>query len=339
VKKFIYILLCSILSACASMALPPVMPTALQPFDSGTPEITPQIISTFTIAPTTAIEPSSTPSPTEIVQADPTEQAYKSQATKAAEFSVACDSSDQEKFISPNGIWLAIHCIRKIDPTLEIVNLEGNKHWIFKLRDYVSVVHEEGAGPGGFHPEHWSNDGKYLYFTSALYSSGGYVCYYDDRESQGLYRLKLNDGSVSTVLPPVTSYNDITFSPTGRRFAYGGNGDLIVLDLQTSSELKISSGETFGNLIWSTDGLELVYATCKSNAYDDSILEKSAVKIFSIQKQESSTILEMEKNILYIKAWDENNILTILSQDQNYHGSTLFFDLNSGQWITPIPKP
>jgi len=179
-----------------------------------------------------------------------TEQADNAQATRIAEFSVNCDSHNQDKFISPNENWLAIHCIRKLNPTLEIVNREG-KRWVLQLKDYVSkkYVHDEGAGMGGFHPEKWTNDGEYLYFSSALYSSGGYVCFYD-LTAQGLYRIKLNDGTVSAILPAEGASSDYTvsFSPTDRRLAYQGNGDLIIRDLQTSNEFTIGVEGTVGNL-------------------------------------------------------------------------------------------
>lgn len=339
-KKFAYLLLCCILSACAGKAALPATPTAPQPFDSATSEITQQIISTLTIAPTPSVKTPSTPIPTKTVQADSTEQAYNMQATKIAEFPAACALESGDTFISPNGNWLTTQCSAiKEGYNLEIVNKEG-KHWAVRAKDYVS------DDLSGLRPEHWSKDGEYLYFSSNFGgSSGGYACFPDSGIVLGLYRIKLNDGTVATILPAGRVAYDFAFSPTGRLLAYRGLRGLIILDLQTGDEINIKVGNnTTGTLTWSPDGLELAYATCQENPngygfLDDYSPQKSAVEIFSIQQNASRSILEIEKKLLLVESWNANNILAIFIQDEHNLGYEQFFDLNTNQWITPTPTP
>jgi Tol biopolymer transport system component len=280
---------------------------------------------------TATLEPSDTPTlpaPTdEVLQPDPTEQAYNAQSTKVAEFPATCKLETGENFISPDGNWMATECsAHKKGYNLEIVNKEG-KHWTVQARNY-------GSGSlnslSGLSPEHWSKDGEYLYFASyAGGSGGGYTCFYDFG-ADGLYRIRLNDGTVSPVLP---AGNDFAFSPTRRRLAYG-LGNLIIRDLQTGAEASINTGDSvFGPFFWSPDGSELVYATCESDNND--ALKKSAVKIFSIRQDASRTILEVGNTHLTVAGWDANNIIKVYSEYED-----LFFDMKSGQWmITPTPTP
>ena len=330
-KKFACILFSILLSACAGPTTP-------------APSATPKAIDLVTLevinTPTITMQPLTTatlpPTPTE----DTAEQANNQLATKerptkvaratriAAEFGVVCYGSDQIEYISPNGNWIATACGDKQNAIFEIANRQG-KRWVLQLKDYVP-----DGWPGGFHSEHWSNDGEYLYFSLSLgMSGGGYVCFYDFG-AQGLYRIRLNDGTVSPVL---SAGNDFSFSPTGRRLAYG-LGDLVIRDLQTGNETSINTGDSvFGPFLWSPDGLELAYATCQDDGNDS--IKKSTVKIFSIQQDISRTILEMEKKFLTIESWDENDVLTIYSRDENYLSNTQLFDVNSNQWITPTTEP
>jgi hypothetical protein len=345
-KKSIYILLCIFLSACAGTATTPAAPTALRPFDSATPEMT----GTPTVTMTATLEPSSTPTPpapTEVLQQDLTEQAYDAQATKIAEFPVNCKDFSINILapspISADGNWLAISCDYKHEQTLEIVKQNG-KRWVLQFKDFLAkeFITTDGIPMGGLYPTYWSRDGGYLYFTSYINYDGGGTCFYGYGDN-GLFRIDLNTGTVSTVLPTTTSHIGylFAFSPTGRRLAYKGDRDPVILDLQTGDEIKINiENQEAGNLTWSPDGLELAYSTCKKKQDGDLYsVDKSAIKVFSIKANTSRTIIETEKNMLIITSWDANNIMKIIQGDYDYDQGGQLFDLNSSQWITPIPKP
>lgn len=336
-KRPIYIFLCILLSACgATTSAPPATPKAT---DSATPEI----ISTSTVAITSTMQPSSTPALTEIIQIDMTEEARNVLATKAAKFSVNCgDFYIGKDDLSPDENWLAISCGYKRDQTLEIVNHDG-KRWVLEFKNYLPKGFEDG-GMGNLRAVHWSSDSHYLYFTSYIAYDGGGTCFYG-YGIHGLFRIELNTGAVATILPATSSFVGyyIAFSPTGRRLAYEGDGSPVILDLQTGAETKLDIGnQAVGNLTWSPDGTELAYATCEAIKEGNNFsIKRSAVKIFSIQKQASRTILQTEKIMLFIRNWNSPNIMQIIQSQYGFEDEpSQPFDLNTGQWISaPTPTP
>ena len=337
--KFGYFLLLSLLlSACAAVTH---TPSAAQ---KTTVTATPERVSTPTLpdstvtpsvteAPIITPKPSDTTIPSETV--DLTQKAYsEATATQAAKIAAFHEpSACYENFISLNGEWLAAECAiegHQLSNNIEVFNKTG-QHWVVESEQYEYY---------GLQPKHWSADGTYLYFASYFQGSGGgYDCMYVFAE--GLYRLNLNDGSVSTIAQgPVTS----SFSPTDRRLAYEDWPNLIVRDLKTGDEIKINHEEdgSIGTLTWSPDGLELAYATCQENdsgSVEDGIPKKSAIKIFSVRQNTSRTILTMDKRLLSIEAWNADHTLTILSEGGVLGEGTRLFDLNTGQWMTTTPEP
>ena len=331
-KKSVCVLLCIFLGACAGVKPSPVptVTATLHPITSTSITI---VTATMTIS-TPTLQPSQTATPTGYTQEDMTQQANNPQATRVAratriatEFSIGCPWP--EEFTSPNKNWVATSCPNKQNAILEITNYH-DKRWVLQFKDYVEF------GFGSFHPEHWSNDGKYLYVAvSVSYSGGGDPCY-SGFGLEGLYRIDLNSGIISNILP--AGY-DFSFSPTGRRLAYiyKYNGKLFIRDLQTGNEINVAKNSNVETFAWSPDGLELAYTNCENDSHS---ITKSIAKIFSIEQNASRTILEMQKVFLAVKNWDTNNIITIDGWDENYKNvDDLFFNTNTNQWITPTPEP
>ena len=337
-KKFILVFFSLLLTACAAATHAPSATS------KATVAATPERVSTPTLsdatatpsvteAPTITPKPSDTTIPSETV--DLTQKAYsEASETQAAKIAVFHEpASCYENFISPNGEWLAAECAiegHKLSNNIEVFNKTG-QHWVIESEQYEYY---------GLSPEHWSADGAYLYFASRVQGSGGgYDCMYVFAE--GLYRLNLNDGSVSTIVQgPVT----FSFSPTGRRLAYEDWPNLIIRDLKTGDEIKSNHEEdgSIGTLTWSPDGLELAYATCQENdpgSVADGIPKKSAIKIFSIRQNASRTILTIDKRLLSIEAWNADHTLTISSEGGMQGEGTHLFDLKTSQWMTVTPEP
>jgi Tol biopolymer transport system component len=337
-KKSAFILFSVLLSACAATTPTPlVMPKA-------TSTVTPKASSTPTVAMKVTVQPSTDiPKPTKTVAINPILAAYNAHATKVAEFSITCELiQGDDYFISPNGNWLAAQCApsersnpkQNID-LLEIVNKEG-KHWMIHAKDYDS---------DGVKSTYWSSDEKYLYFETRFNvdAFGGFACFFGSPGATSLYRLALDNGIVSNVLPADKTLYNFSFSPTGRKLAYRGSG-LTILDLQTGEETNINVDAIVGTLTWSPDGLELAYVTCQESPdgygiNNDYAPKESAIKIYSLKQNVSRTILEVKKRLLLIESWNSNNILRINNQDEHYNSEYLFFNLNTNQWVTPIPTP
>lgn len=321
-KKLPFALLTLLMSACA-VATPTPSATPL-------PMVTSTAQGGNTV--TAAITPTGQSSATPINIPTHTQQPPDLFETQVAAFPIQCIKIEGSSF-SPNERWLAVSC-RGEGKTinLQIINKAG-KDWQLKFTDYVG----ENAS-GELRAEHWSNDGEYLYFSLVLGLSGGGDPCLLRFGTPSLYRLKLNDGSVATILPESSFF---AFSPTDRRLAYQSDGDLIIRDLQTGDELHIRESRLIDHPLWSKDGKVLIYATCNSNLEGDSEeIKKSAIRAFSIVSNSTSTIIEKEKMFLYITNLDENGVITIGSNDESYKFYTeTYFDLNTKQWITPTPTP
>lgn len=341
-----------LLAACAEQPAQP-NPTATSPISQELETRTPDPTQIKTIEPTlvptvTEILTSTplAPSPTRQVDTSSlaTQKALDDFATKTIGFPEIC-SSVLVSSLSPNGEWLATSCKNQWNYVLQIANREGQQ-WELQPKDYVAEKDKEPDGSvfsAGLDPKYWSVDGSYLYFVSHISLDGGGTCLYRFG-AQGLYRIRLKDGHVSTILPAKSissgGWPEIEFSPTGRRLAYQGSGESVIRDLVTGQEtiINIDKDLEVGNFTWSPDGLELAYSTCRANQ-DYSAVETSSIKIFSVRQNESRTILNADKKFLTIQNWSNDDILTLGEEYETGYQNTIFFTLSSGQVIIATPTP
>jgi WD40 repeat protein len=381
VKIVIAFLLCIVLSACTTptgsppatltpallatltpeLVIPTTLPTMPRPSTTFTATLRPSQTPTFTPIPylTAAYNQSSLtpaliqPTNTSSANTEATltwgqayDQALLLTATQIASFPVSCDDINPYYTLqSPDGNWLAIRCSYHSNQKLEVVSKEG-KRWVLQYIDFLSkdFIQDGDPGLGGMYPEHWSGDGKYLYFTTRLGISGGGPCFYG-WNADGLYRINVNDGMVTTMLEAIPSsgaFYDIAFSPGGRRFAYEYDYDhLAIVDLRTGEALTIESGDDgVGNLRWSPDGSHLAYGICRDNQ-EGTITVKSSIKIYSVETHTSKTILEVKQTLLRIESRNGDQVLIIANHDLQGTNETdyLFFDWSSAQLTTATPTP
>jgi WD40 repeat protein len=272
------------------------------------------------------------------------DRAFAPIATQRASFPITCEDINRY-YPSPDGNWMAIGCSTSSNQRLEVVSKEG-KRWVLQYKDFLSkdYIGDGGPGRGGMYPEHWTGDGKYLYFTTRLGLSGGGPCFYG-WNTMGLYRINVNDGSVTTTLAAIPSWGafyDIAFSSDGRRYAYEYNYDhLVIVDLRTGEELTIESGgDAVGDLTWSPDGSQLAYGICRDNQ-DHTTTVKSSIKIYTVGTHTTKTILEVMQTLLRIHSRNGDPVLKIANYDLQGTAETeyLFFDWSSAQLTTATPTP
>jgi hypothetical protein len=361
-------LLCLFLNACTEMATGPASMRTPRPPALPMPEITtptylpaislPQpsltVVSSlqsmpeFTSTPLLPTDAHTVRVPTDTVPPDSqsmlSDQAFELHATEIASYSPTCDKYSQyDVSISPSGNWLAIRCGYSQNQTLEIDSKSG-KRWVLQIKDFLPeqfLVKGEFEGYGSLSPAHWTNDEKFLYFTSYLGFDGGGTCFYGFGDD-GLFRINLKDGTITTTLPESAwgaGYETI-FSPGGRQLAYAYNSKhLTIIDLKTGEESIIEVGKDYvGNLTWSPDGLGLAYAACQPTQ-DGLEIEKSSVKIFSLESHNSKTILEVTKTFLSIESHSENQFLISNDDFQAKKADILLYDWFSGRPATPTPTP
>lgn len=325
---------------------PTNIPAILEPSPTFTaiekPTRTPTFLHRLTNTPTVS-PPTNTPTVT--TQTMLTEQALALKETQIAGFSVTCDDLVVSNFsgfftsLSPKGNWLAISCMERENRTLKIVS-KTRKKWVLQFKDYVDKQEfENGQFPRGtLYPVSWSSDERYLYFRSTMSISAGGTCFYGGW-GQGLYRLNVDNGTVTATLPPLKGGNlyIFSFSPSGRWLAYT-EGVPTILDLLTGENITLQEGRnSVGDFAWSPDSSNLIYGTCQPSE-DGSTSEKSSIRIFSLKTREAKTILETKTGFLRIES-GEDNILKIYDEYSNNRPSYLYFDWSTQQVITPTVTP
>jgi len=332
-KLILFLLALSLLlSACAETStLPSPTPEPQATETVALPAFTLTTVPSVTVSP----PPSRMPAPPK------PSQPADFKATEIAKFPVQCTyPNGYYSAISQDGNWLAISCNDNHDEIIEIVNRDG-QHQVLQFKDYLSKEYiESGIPEGSLHPKQWSPDGKFLYFAPSMSYSGGGGCLYAT-QGQGLYRINVDDGTVSAILPSLSTDTMGYFfaiSPTGRRIVYQGTGNPTILDFKTGQQTILNMG-MIGDPIWSPDGLELAYALCQvGNEQNDCSVRKSDIQIYSVHNNSSRTIIELEKVALHIEGWD-GKILKILQRNEQCEESYLLFDVSNNQWLTPTPEP
>ena len=363
-RTAITFLLCALMSACTgNPTIPPASsnpPATPQPTERIVSETkTPAVISATvkpspTLTPTIQFthEPSSTPllartappsRPTQTpdLQRTATEQAYTQKSTQIASFPVLCDNYDEYgASVSPTGNWLAISCGGEEDNFLTVENKTG-KQWTLHFKDYLPEgFANEGMNKGSLTPVHWTSDDAYLYFESYVYvDAGGGICFYGFG-SQGVYRITVDTGEITSVLPPITAMDgyDFTFSPDWSKLAYNDRLPTI-LDLRTGENIPIDGTDgVVGDMTWSPDGSHLAFATCYAGG-DPPTVTGSALKIYSLETHQSTTILKIENQMILIEPVNGKSQLKIVFFGDHPKLPDAFFDWPSEQLITPTFTP
>jgi hypothetical protein len=327
VLYFLLLLLFLLLAACGA-TLP-----------SQTPLPTPEIISTTPVpASTNSLIPTPSPtlqrvSPTEPLtpspeitndstggQAiDPTQQVSE---TETPAFPILCDKVSSERS-SPNEKWDVLTCEYDDYSRKMIVENRTGTKWEFKYKDFLDPDAKEPgvAVSSDVYPLHWSPDGHYLYFTSYSGAEGGGTCFYGFGV-QGLFRLDLQTGKVSTILAllPPDDWNgyEIAFSPTGRRFSYSrgyaeGGNSFHIIDILSGHETTFPTEQENGTFRWSPDGTSLAYSTSLCNFKAMKVVH-SFIKVLTIADLSTRTIAQSDTDFLTIDGWSaETSLLTVES--------------------------
>jgi Tol biopolymer transport system component len=360
-RKFVWgklaLLLCLILNACTGRSAGPASTRTLQTSAIPIPKITtpsnlpaislPQ--PSLTVTPSPQLSPiyTSTPlHPTNTNPPDPqailTEQALELRSAQIANFSPTCGEFNlyDAASISPSGNWLAISCNYSQNHTLEVDSKEG-KRWMLNIKDFLSEKAKFEGLVGVLFPVQWTTDEKYLYFTSNIDFEGGGACFYGFG-GVGLFRINLDDGTVTTTLPESPSGDgyEITFSPGGKMLAYAYDANKpVIVDMKTGKAFNIDAGNGLvGKLTWSSDGSELAYSSCQQTQ-DGSGIVKSALKIYSLKTHISKTVLEVPNAFVSIESQIGNQLLISNNNYQTGQTDILVFDWSSGQLATATPEP
>jgi len=281
--------------------------------------------------------PSATPNQTQIVQSDNISSTVSVAQTSASQFPHICKDSYYQPGYSPDGLWLVQLCYSENDHDLIMTLSSRETQVLWKLLYQKYIPKMDFVPDGGMSVVHWSNDGRYAYFNSFLGGDGG-ECFVSGWDSgAGLFRLDLQTGSVTALLPQNNTFwwYGFSFSPTDRRLVYGARArDLKILDITTGQLKNIFPKNDFsegGGYVWSQDGLEFVYSTV--TYADQGERNNYSLRLVDTRSGSERILLESSDTCFSTISWTEDNILTV---EKNYGESLLEFNLNSNTIISEI---
>lgn len=255
------------------------------------------------------------------------------------DFKNECDpDSIQLTSFSPHQHWEALQCEHNDQQVLDLANKDG-RNTVLLFTDYLDEEDlEYGMIPMGYlSPEYWTADGKSLYFFSYVANDGGGVCFYGFGYS-GLWKIELETGKISTVLPVRPSLEGyyFSFSPDGRYLAYIHNQPT-VRDLDTGIEYELPvKGDTSANLAWSTGGENLYFVSCTIDAALQQEKETVLYK-YSLSSKKLSTVFK-NNGYLSIESFDGDRQLIARSEGSE---GTIKIEIDpqtrKPQIISPVP--
>jgi len=206
--------------------------------------------------------------------------------------------------------------------TIEIVHVDETK----KREVSPDILISSGAEYfGGVN--HWSNDGAYAYIGFNPHTDG-----YWEPFHQGivLYRLNLETGQISEVLPLVRSnwrFYSFAFSPNDRRLAYIVTDKspviLIIRDMQTGDEQSFEFDpkyNTGGGFVWSPDGQKLIFSVTQ---FDTNTYEYIATSIILWDKDKSglTELIKDQQSRLQAIEWVDETKIILKSESLDPEGS------------------
>lgn len=288
------------------------------------------------------------PNQTQTAYAHAIATAKFAEQTVVAQYPQYCDLISSPRVFSPNQQWMVELCYSEEDQDLLLTfgGRESKDLWKLFYRNYILPA--DYLPDGGLSVVHWSNDGRYAYFRSYISGDGGECFRQFGTDGLGLFRLDLQNGTTSTVLPLIEEYGwyGFTFSPTGRRLVYGAySRDFRIMDIRTGQTTTIQVKSNFNQgdgFLWSTDGLKYFYSTVSYNSEGSRYLY--SLRWVDSQSGEEEILLESADHCYKAKEWINDSVLIIESEaSKEPIGRTLIeYDLTAKRIIsestaTPFP--
>ncbi|MEA5077142.1 MAG: hypothetical protein VB013_01110 [Anaerolineaceae bacterium] len=265
------------------------------------------------------------------------EQVYQYEQTQMAKFPVKCNNP-QKYLFSPDHNWLAWACpyaYKEDNQTLEIASLRGND-WILQSRNYYTDEFKKDFlefspySEMGILPVNWSKDGKSLYFATRISIDADGPCFFGFGDN-GLYKIDVQTGKISTILPPPSSNSrygyQYAFSPDEKWLVYGFD-QTSILNLQTNEVYPIDKGWTRA-FTWSQDSSKVVY-----------ILDNSNLILYSPETKKVNTLVNEEGWCLNIFPYEDRIRIDLINEnDWTTREDEFTYDWTTGIIIQITPTP
>jgi hypothetical protein len=264
--------------------------------------------------------------------------------TRIAQFPRFCKDFYIPRQFSPDDLWLEELCYSDEDqgPAMTLSNSKTRHFWKLLYRDYIPKM--EYPAEGGMSVAHWSNDRRFTYFYSYSIGDGGECFYTGLDRGFGLFRLNLQTGQVTTILPTNEEFwwYGFSVSPIDNYLVYGERArDLKILDIESGKSMRVNSVNDFeegGGFVWSPDGLKFVYSTVMYSSNHTGI-ENYSLRLVDAQSRNERVLLESGVDCFLAISWNEDDILTVKDYGVTYEPTLIEIDLNSNNVTNATATP
>jgi hypothetical protein len=223
---------------------------------------------------------------------------------------------------SPNQEWAVFFTTPDNTGGLKIINVQDKTQRQLSYLDVTRRPYDTGT----LRVEHWSKDGRYLYLSPQVESSGGDFWFW--RESTQLIRLDLSDGTWMDT----NMGSAYTFSPDDQKIAFRRGNQLIVYNLQTGQERMVNIPAEyviFGRFIWSADNEQILFVSSPVKEMEDPSSTDIGFTLFQVNiiDMQLHTIVDKDKRCLYPIEWlSEAEILLGSFFESSPDGNVGFYD-------------
>jgi hypothetical protein len=195
---------------------------------------------------------------------------------------------------------------------LKVKKTDGASDWTV-----VDEWSRFGLGYTTPQPFHWSQDGRYLYFTNKPVPDGCGIFV----NGSDLHRIDLSDGSVTEIVPSSGLW--LSLSPDETTLAYigyGGRG-LVLRNLATGVErgARLDPGQDYaaGHIVWSPDGAALVL-TLAIRPCSSGWAESVSVMLVEVATLEQTMLIHEDKRLFTTVEWPTLDRILLKDEDGNF---------------------
>ncbi|MCW1966844.1 MAG: hypothetical protein KIH69_001835 [Anaerolineae bacterium] len=262
------------------------------------------------------------PSITHAADPDPASARRKISPARSPSVSPATIApSSANELTSPNRQW-QVSQTSDAEQALQFTSADGQTHW--------AVAHpaQQNIGRTGLHLLQWSPDSQHVYVAERLLEN---TCAPFPMDIN-LYVVEVGTRQISTVLAGVGT--SLTLSPDSKRLlyvAFNGRG-MIIRNLEDGNEAPINAPyegprlKPLGNVVWSPDGQEAVFAAANNPCTPDMTFEIVWLNVRNLRRR---TLLVGDTYQMRPSVWQTNNRVALRDKD----GRTWLMNPRTGQLV------
>lgn len=296
---------------------------ALNVEQGASPQETPAVEETATLAPEETMTPTTPEQGREITTAtetptpSPTPERMPEGMTATPDWDLSNMRVWKDAFTSPDGHWVAerVIALAPDDAWASWPEVRPVDYFSLSVRSADGRVERKmvdawkPSGEGWTYPEivRWSKDGRSLYYTEYPVA-GGCPLFFN---GSGLFKVDLESGAIYEILPVGGMYL-MALSPDEKALAYTAWDNMVLRDLATGEERKVPMGALFWRMVWSPDSRFLAVTFFKTACVTlEEEREATSLWLVDAQTLEKQVIFAEDPRRLMAEEWTEKGHIVL----------------------------